>query len=310
MRTWVAALIGAAVGAGAVALALRTGTPGAERGAPDASPAAERTAAPPAGPTDPPSARDGAPTMEVAPVTPQRAAPDLAKAPPPAAADAPRPAAQPPVVADPCPEAEEARQEAKALRDKVEELEHKLARIDPRTYDLSQETLLRLAARCELRWDMQPPRIDGPAGISRDAAEKAGLGEREQGEVGELMKAYNDRMLAAVRGLYVEVTGDAETANLAPEAMLAEIDDKTDPAELKRVFQQLAAERAGLAAAPTDLTQAPAVERLYRLLTSAGDDLEGELASHIGSEKARALRDHEGGWNSRSRSSHGCPGQD
>lgn len=308
MKPWMAAVLGVVIGALAMTLLQRSDgavdpvveKPGGHEPSRGAAPVTPAPSAPQVAPgaVPVPSARAGEGSPDPSATAPL--------SPPAPAATAPAPVCPPPVVT-PCEGSEAAWTEASALRGKVAELEQKLARIDPRTFDLSRETLLRLAERCELRWDLQPPRLDGPARISKEAAAAAGLADEELSAVDEVLASSNDRLLAAVRALYVEVTGDSETDNLAPEAMLAEMDDKTDPAEIKRVFQQLSAERAGLATAPADLTAAPPMERLYRLLTSAGDALEGELGARIGADRARALREHDGGWNSRSRSSHGCP---
>lgn len=311
MNPWLTALLGAVVGAGAVILFVpREAPPRVEPRVATAT--ASATATPrapeptPAGtlPPAPPAAES--PEVAPAPGTPP-APPATAQAAPRGGADAPTQADAAPPAPSPCPELEQIRGDLTAAQARAESCEERLSRADTRIFDLDESTLSHMAERCELRWDLQPPRLDGPAGLPPDAATKVELGPEEMDEVAGVLRDYNDRMLSSVRALYTEITGDEEVANLAPDAMLAEIDDKTAPEELRRVFQQLSAERAGRAAPPSDPAAGPAIERLYRLLTTAGDDLEGALATRIGSSKAHALRELEGGWGSRSRSTRGCP---
>jgi hypothetical protein len=207
----------------------------------------------------------------------------------------------------PCPEAVAAQAEVARLQEQVRALEeeaHAARGEDTRTYGLDEAKLVELAGRCELRWDMQPIRLDGPAGFRQSAIEAAGLSQTEVEAIGSVTTAYNERMLAEVRRIYGEVTGDEENANMAPDAMIAEINDKSGQQEIQRIFQRLSAERAGLAD-PSD--PGSPTERLYRLFIGAGDALEAELAAKIGAEKARTLRESDHGWGSRSRSSPGCP---
>ncbi len=176
-----------------------------------------------------------------------------------------------------------------------------------RTYDLSPETLGRMADRCELRWDHPAIRSDKPSTFDDQSLEDVGLdaGEREAAQ--KVLEAFNARALAEVRRLYTEVTGDENTENLAPEAMMAEINDKTDKREVRQVFERLAAERAGRTPPPGDIPANTPFDQLYRLLLGAGDSLEAELADVVGAKKARGLRDAHDGWGSKSRSSYGCP---
>jgi len=179
-----------------------------------------------------------------------------------------------------------------------------------RTYDLSEEQLVAMADRCELRWDMPPLTLDEPQTVTRSAFEELGMTSDELERANAVMAATNQRLLDAVMGLYVEVTGDTAPAGLAPDAMLAEIVDKTPRDVIRRVYQRLSAERAGLADPPADPSAGDPVERLFRLVTGAGDRLEQDLAEQIGPELARSLRDEHRGWGSKSRSRVGCPGED
>lgn len=312
MNAWMAAVLGALVGAGVTAWVMSGGAP--VPGAPPAAraparaalePPPDRTAATPAQPGEQPPAEPSPAPEAVA--TPGPPPPKEPPGPARAGSDAPPPAAQTLSPDAASPELAQARQDLAAAQQRAETCEDQLARLDTRVFDLPPETLARLAERCELRWDLQPPRLDGPAGLPPEAAAEVGLDEAELAAIGEVTGAYNDRMLTALQALYTEVTGDDQVANLAPDSLHSEIADKAGPDELKRAFQRLSAERAGLLQPPSDPAAGPPVERLYRLLTTAGNDLEAALAERIGPEKARALRELKGGWGSRSRSSHGCP---
>lgn len=197
------------------------------------------------------------------------------------------------------------------LEAKIEALEKKLAEAKgnankTKTYDLDPAELKEMAQRCELRWDMVGLSAD-PPDFSESLASEIGLSDDERRVVERAFATSHKRAVDDVRKIYVEVTGDEGTGSLAAEAMFAEINDKAPEGELKRIFQKLARERAGLEPRPTDLTKTGPVERMYRTLTGSGDALESDLASELGPESARRVRDLRGGFNSKSRSSHGCP---
>jgi len=173
---------------------------------------------------------------------------------------------------------------------------------------LNQDELAQLAKRCELRWDM-PPLGTSPPRVDSKAAKALGLSQTERDSVKRVFADFHGKLLQDLSRLYVEVTGDAKSAeHLSPGAMMSEIEDKSPKEEIKQVYQRLARERAGLQSAPADLSSTPAVERLFRLLTTAGDRVEQALGGEIGPDLARRYREHRDGFGSRSRSSLGCPG--
>jgi hypothetical protein len=174
--------------------------------------------------------------------------------------------------------------------------------------NLTKEDLQEMARRCELRWD-RPGLGSTPPTASSKAARALGLSKEERATIDEVYKRYHRRMSDAIRKIYIEATGNAKVADsLSPSAMESEIVDKSTLAERKHVFQKLARERAGLQA-PANPSAGLPVERLYRLLTSAGDRVERDLAAVLGADLARRYREHNDGFGSRSRSSYGCPGQ-
>lgn len=204
---------------------------------------------------------------------------------------------------------------AERLQGQVAELERKVKSLrkradETRTYDLSQEQLVEMAQRCELRWDLPSITLDEPQTVTRSAVDEFGLDGEQVTAVNAVLAKTNQRLLDAVMGLYVEATGDPAPAGFAPDAMFAEIVDKTPRETIKAVFQRLSAERAGLAPPPADPAAGEPIERLLRLVTAAGDQLERELADKVGADVARALRDEHQGWGEKSRSRVGCPGEE
>ncbi len=203
----------------------------------------------------------------------------------------------------------EVESEAEGLRARVRELEGAVtdATEKTKTYDLSAQTLDEMAEKCELRWDHPQIKLVGSARVPDEAVEELGLTDDQRDAINEELARSNERLLATIREVYGEVTGDEDAQNMAPFAMYAEVFDKTPRVDLQRVFQRLSAERAGHLDAPQDVSQVNPVERLYRALTTSGNDLQGAIADRVGEDIAQKLRDKHGGYGSKSRSSHGCP---
>jgi hypothetical protein len=201
-------------------------------------------------------------------------------------------------------QAEQMRVELEELRAVAEEAKRTKER--QKIYDLPQDALLEMASKCELRWDMQSLGAKSED-YNPKKAERLHLSQDELEVVNRVMKSDHQRLVKELGLLYVEVTGDAASGSLAPSAMFEEIVDKAPEGEIQRVFQQLSKERAGLVPPSDPATRTP-WDRVYRLMTGAGDALQDALAKELGPETAKELRALDGGWGSRSRSSMGCPG--
>jgi hypothetical protein len=252
--------------------------------APSISVAQTRSAARPA-----PLRREGAPAQSAATVGAAQAAPA-------AAASATAQSA----------ELAKLRQEVKALR---AELARSPKRPDPvKMLDFSKEELEKMAEKCELRWDT-PSFDDKNPSIGSSDAQALGLNDTERSAVNDVLRQAQQKMRADLRKLYVEVTGDEAGGVLSLWAMQSEIVDKSSRQDLQLAFQRLARERAGLQTPPADLSALSAVERLFRLLVSAGDNAEKAIGAQIGPDLARRYRELHGGFGSRNRSSFGCPSQ-
>lgn len=176
----------------------------------------------------------------------------------------------------------------------------------PETYDLSPGQLAKMAQSCELRWDM-PSLTELPPSIPAGDISSLGLRDNEVAIVNEQFALSHARLVEVVRATYAQLTGDDTPGSMSPEAMYAEISDKSAKEELQRIFRQLSHERAGLLQPPADLSALPPVEQMYRVLTTEGDALEQSLAEQLGADLAAELRNLHNGWNSKFRSTHGCP---
>jgi hypothetical protein len=170
-------------------------------------------------------------------------------------------------------------------------------------YDPSDERLAEWAKECHIR-------VDEP-GVDRWEPSTT-LGKNTRGlEPGEL-SAYNAAIAevqkswkALVKSLYIEATGDTAGAEiLSTDAMRGEIEEKSARDEHSNLLQQIAAENAGLAKPPADLTKTSPFERLFRAWLTLGDQAEAALAKRLGAERAKAIRGDA--WDSRSDMS-GCP---
>jgi len=168
--------------------------------------------------------------------------------------------------------------------------------------DPSPERLAAWVATCHVRTD--EPSLDRFQPGSQPSADRdlaPGEAAAYDAAMTEMAKRWKDQ----VRSLYLEVTGDTTGADsLSSEAMIREIEDKSPPTEHNQVLRKLARERAGLDAAPTDLSRTTALERFMRAHAQLGDQSEAALAKRLGPDRARAIRGD--GWSSRSDSS-GCP---
>jgi len=201
--------------------------------------------------------------------------------------------------------------EADALRAQVDTLNSELKKAkkkeEPTLLEISPEELQEMASQCRLRWDTIS--LDHPS-MPVAAAEKAELSEEERAAIDKKMAAHQKLIVDQIRALYVETTGDPNAGSMAAEAMQVEIVDKAPPGEVKRTFQRLARERAGLPVPPLAPGQAELpVTRLYRALTTSGDMLEASIAEELGPETAHRARKAREGWGSQHGSSYGCPSE-
>jgi hypothetical protein len=167
-------------------------------------------------------------------------------------------------------------------------------------FDPSKEDLVKFAAECRVRYDLPPVMGTEPKPIGPRMAKDLGIAPEETGAVNKVLAEIHRFYVAELRKLYVEVTGDAARADdLSPEAMGHELEDKSPPGEASRVNQRIARERAGMDQPPANLASLPAIERFMRLRAGLGDRTEQDLAAVVGAERARTMREENGGWGMR-----------
>jgi hypothetical protein len=164
-------------------------------------------------------------------------------------------------------------------------------------FDPSKEDLVRFASECRVRADMPSFLHDESIEWGPRRAQEAGLSDQELAAVNKVLQDMQREVLAQLRALYIEVTGDQERADeLSPQAMVSELQQKSPQGEEGRVNQRIAHERAGLAAPPAELSQASALERYIRRRAGLGDETQRRIGDVIGAARARQLRETDGGW--------------
>ncbi len=196
------------------------------------------------------------------------------------------------------------------LREQVRVLQNRLASKpnSERTYGLDQDELLRLADNCELSWDTPQVQVGTSPKLTDDDARALGLTPEQRRILEETMAQANARMVGILQTTYIAVTGDENIAGLSATALLSEIEDKTSTPEMQRIYERLAAERAGLPPrSPKPQGREAQVEELYRAYVTMGDELQGVLAERLGASLAERIRDLRDGFSSRRHSSFGCP---
>lgn len=164
----------------------------------------------------------------------------------------------------------------------------------------------RVAKKCELRWDT-PGLGPDPSTVPDELAEERSWTDPEREAINAALAAHHTQMIEQIRALYVEATGDPNAGSMSPQAMMAEINDKTPVQEIRGTYQRLAQERAQMIEPPEQLEGRSVTERLYRLLLSAGDGAERAVADKVGDEMAEQVREFKDGFGSKHRSSYGCP---
>lgn len=167
-------------------------------------------------------------------------------------------------------------------------------------HDYTDAELQAMARNCEVRFDL--PRIARePYQLPPDLGARMHLSDAEQQRVGAAVDKASEDVVAHLRALYLEATGDASGADaLDPQSLMREILDKSPPAAVQAARAEIARERAGLPPAPSGTI----AERYLRYMTSVGDSLQSALEPALGAQHAAAVRDALG----ESRSSmSGCP---
>jgi hypothetical protein len=173
--------------------------------------------------------------------------------------------------------------------------------------EVSKEELLARAARCELRYEIPRVLEAQPWTISENSARELGLSDTEREAMNETFAEVHASAAAQLRALYVEAGGDAQTAGkLTGQSLMGEIVQKLPRGEMQAARTRLSQERAGLVP-PAAEAERTLVERVLRLMSGLGEQVERRLGERIGTERAHGLRVRKDGWEGSSRSSSsGC----
>lgn len=124
--------------------------------------------------------------------------------------------------------------------------------------------------------------------------EAAGLSEGDAARFSAAASALRDDVARRLRGLVAELELPAELVDrLSLPQLYAVLDAVVDEGLRADVRRRVAAERAGLATAPTEQS---AGERMLRLQFELGTEFESRLAAELGAEAAHEIRGANQGW--------------
>src|SRR5258708_38230119 len=153
------------------------------------------------------------------------------------------------------------REQIAALQLRVRELERRTASADPergaapatraKSYDFTDAELQAMAHNCEVRFDL--PRIARePFHLSPERGAQLHLSDPEQERVSAAVDAASKDVVAHLRALDLEATGDAAgAAALHPPTLMREILDQAPPAAGQAARPGIPRQRAGWPPAPT-----------------------------------------------------------
>jgi hypothetical protein len=177
------------------------------------------------------------------------------------------------------------------------------------TLNLDAATLAQWAKKCRVRSDMPPFEEEKPKNLAEWESYTRSMGgtAAEVEMVRDAFAVVEERAFSMLRDLYVQTTGDkAGVTTMTVDQMLHEISRTAEYQEVPEIYQQLAAERAGLRE-PTPVDHRTPLEVLLREILQQGDYFEAELARRLGPARARQLRERNQGWPGEVSDWEGCP---
>ena len=158
--------------------------------------------------------------------------------------------------------------------------------------DFTQAELLSMAQNCEVRAQL-PPLVREPYHLSPEMGARLHLSDDEQGRVAATVSDVSKDVIAHLRALYVEATGDAAGGDsLEPATLNQEILHKSPQALVVAARAHIARERAGLEVPPTDLNSGTIPERYFRYIITVGDSFQRALEPVLGAHQAGTVRDN------------------
>lgn len=154
----------------------------------------------------------------------------------------------------------------------------------------SRSELAEMAKRCEIRSLVPAVSEDQPPQVGEEAAAALSLSRRERELLDRTLRDLHAEVRSFATRAFAEVVGASVPAgSVTLEEMLADLQARPESgyADARR---KLARERAGLENPPALGTNQPPGERLLRLWSRLGDEMERRLADELGSERAHELR--------------------
>ncbi|MCH9681950.1 MAG: FecR domain-containing protein [Deltaproteobacteria bacterium] len=183
-----------------------------------------------------------------------------------------------------------AREEAAA---KAEDDDHDwAAKFRRQMFEPTEEDLRADVKKCAVKYAAPSVQTHGDRQpLADDLVDKLDLSEDEQRFVEALFTELDQQLLPLTRELYIEATGDeAGATTLSFDAMENEIQDKTPPEEVIEARRQVARERAGMDAVPTDPSDSLPLTRLLRAHVARSKHLNQRMLAEFGPDRGRELR--------------------
>ena len=167
----------------------------------------------------------------------------------------------------------------------------------------SPDELGEMARKCEVRFEMPAITDNEPPVVTDEQVAALSLSDHErdvlQGTLRQLHTELRGFAQTALAGLPASAGASKEAAPATLEEMLGEL--RTRPGSgFEEGREKLARERAALAIPAGPSAEQPPGERLLRTWATLGDQLERQLATELGKDRARQLRTSpQAGWMNR-----------
>jgi len=167
----------------------------------------------------------------------------------------------------------------------------------------SPDELGQMARSCEVRLEMPAITDNEPPVVTDEQAVALSLSDRERDVLQRTLRQLHTELggfaRSALAGLPASPSASNDASAATLEEMLSEL--RTRPGSgFEAGREKLARERAALAIPAGPSAQQPPGERLLRTWATLGDQLERQLATELGKDRARQLRTSpQAGWMNR-----------
>ena len=155
-------------------------------------------------------------------------------------------------------------------------------------FDFTAEERRSLARRCRFKWAL-PRHLTHFAGTDFS---QVPLSPDDRARITAVLEQHRDQFVQQLRGIYLEVVGDRRTAErLSPMSLFQEVDGKSPRAEGVEARRLILREWEGSVPPPAEgeLGRRSPVERFWRILVGAQDDLVRRLEAVVSPAEARRI---------------------